>query len=207
MAQTDQRGWLKKESRTHGETWVLFFRRTRQSDGKRVENKIPIGLVKDLPEKSLVWAEVERLHLPLNHVYSPRGVTFADLAQHYAEHELADHAESIHPKAHTTVRAYERVLRNRLLPRWGNRIALGGADIKVMQELLRHASTRVTLDTYTQAVTPRSERLKPRSSDSSFRMQRLLRKPSPKLGLRIAKESCAFLCLRVFERMAGSCWF
>ena len=29
-----------------------------------------------------------------------------------------------------------------------------GADIKVMQELLRHASTRVTLDTYTQGVTP-----------------------------------------------------
>src|ERR1035438_7116766 len=29
-----------------------------------------------------------------------------------------------------------------------------GADIKVMQELLRHASARVTLDTYTQAVTP-----------------------------------------------------
>jgi site-specific recombinase XerD len=29
-----------------------------------------------------------------------------------------------------------------------------GADIKVTQELLRHASTRVTLDTYTQAGTP-----------------------------------------------------
>jgi integrase len=29
-----------------------------------------------------------------------------------------------------------------------------GADIKVVQELLRHASSRVTLDTYTQAVTP-----------------------------------------------------
>jgi hypothetical protein len=26
-------------------------------------------------------------------------------------------------------------------------------DIKVMQELLRHASSRVTMDTYTQAVT------------------------------------------------------
>jgi site-specific recombinase XerD len=26
-----------------------------------------------------------------------------------------------------------------------------GADTKVMQELLRHASSRVTLDTYTQA--------------------------------------------------------
>jgi integrase len=27
-----------------------------------------------------------------------------------------------------------------------------GADIKVMQELLRHASVRCTLDTYTQAI-------------------------------------------------------
>ena len=29
-----------------------------------------------------------------------------------------------------------------------------GTDVKVMQELLRHASIRVTLDTYTQALTP-----------------------------------------------------
>jgi hypothetical protein len=28
-----------------------------------------------------------------------------------------------------------------------------GADLKVMQELLRHSKIRVTLDTYTQAVT------------------------------------------------------
>ncbi len=135
MAQRNQRGWLKKESRIHGETWVLFFRTTRKSDGKRVENKVPIGLVKDLPEKSNVWAEVERLHLPLNQVNSLRGMTFADLAQHYAEHELADHAESIHPKAHTTVQSYERVLRNRLLPRWGNRIALGIEPLEVEQWL------------------------------------------------------------------------
>ena len=33
-----------------------------------------------------------------------------------------------------------------------------GADIKVMQELLRHASSRVTLDTYTQAVTVHKRR-------------------------------------------------
>ena len=32
-------------------------------------------------------------------------------------------------------------------------LRLVGADIKVMQELLRHASSRVTMDTYTQAVT------------------------------------------------------
>jgi hypothetical protein len=44
MAQRHQRGWLKKERRAQGETWVLFFRTTRKSDGKRVESKIPIGL-------------------------------------------------------------------------------------------------------------------------------------------------------------------
>jgi hypothetical protein len=68
-------------------------------------------------------------------VDSRRGVTFADLAQHYAEHELAEHTESIHPKAHTTIRAYERVLRNRLLPRWGNSIALGIEPLEVEQWL------------------------------------------------------------------------
>ena len=33
-----------------------------------------------------------------------------------------------------------------------------GADIKVMQELLRHASARVTLDTYTQAITDKKRK-------------------------------------------------
>ena len=135
MAQRHQRGWLKKETRSQGETWVLFYRTTRKSDGKRVENKFPIGLVKSLPEKDQAWAEVERLHFPINKLNSRRGVTFGDLAQHYADHELVDHTESIHAKAHTTVRTYERVLRNRLLPQWGNRIALGIEPLEVEQWL------------------------------------------------------------------------
>jgi hypothetical protein len=125
MAQRHQRGWLKTESRAGGETWVFFFRTTRKADGKRVENKIPIGLTEELPEKSDAWSEVERLHLRVNEPNVRRGITFGDLAQHYAEHELVDRAESIHAKAHTTVRSYERVIRNRLLPQWANRIALG----------------------------------------------------------------------------------
>jgi hypothetical protein len=125
MAQRRQRGWLKKEKRVQGETWVLYFRTRRKSDGRRVENKIAIGLVRDLPNKSTAWAEVERLHLQINPVDLRRGVAFADLALHYAEHELVGRSESIHPKAHTTIKGYERVLRNRLLPRWGTRIALG----------------------------------------------------------------------------------
>ena len=81
MAQRRQRGRLKKETRTQGETWVLYFRTTRKFDGRRVENKIPIGFVLDFPDKSSAWAEVERLHLALNPVDSRRGVTFVDLAR------------------------------------------------------------------------------------------------------------------------------
>jgi hypothetical protein len=103
MAQRRQRGWLKKEKRVQGETWVLYFRTRRESDGRRVENKIPIGLVRDVPDKERAWAQVERLHLKLNPVDLRRGVTFADLAMHYAEHELVGRSESIHPKAHTTI--------------------------------------------------------------------------------------------------------
>ena len=135
MAQRRQRGWLKKETRSQGETWVLFFRITRKSDGKRVETKVPVGLVENFPEKSHAWAEVQRLHLATNQVDSRRGVTFGDIAQHYAEHELTDHTESIHPKAHTTVRSYERIIRNRLLPKWGSRIALEVEPLEVEQWL------------------------------------------------------------------------
>ncbi len=76
---------------------MLYFRTTRRSDGKRVESKISIGLVKDFPKKSHAWAEVERLHVPINQVDVRRGVTFGDLAQHYAEHELVACSESIRP--------------------------------------------------------------------------------------------------------------
>ena len=70
MAQKHQTGWLKKEKRSQGETWVLFFRTVRTSDGRRVENKIPIGTVRDFPDKNCAWAEVERQHLHINQVNS-----------------------------------------------------------------------------------------------------------------------------------------
>ena len=59
MAQRRQQGWLKKETRIQGETWVLYFRTTRKFDSRRVENKIPIGFVRDFPDKSSAWAKVE----------------------------------------------------------------------------------------------------------------------------------------------------
>ena len=34
MAHRHQQGWLKKEKRSQGKTWMLFFRTVRKSDGK-----------------------------------------------------------------------------------------------------------------------------------------------------------------------------
>lgn len=135
MAQRHQRGWLKKEKRVQGGTWVFYFRTRRKSDGKRVENKIPLGLVQDFPDKNSAWTRVEQLHLQINKADGRRGLTFGDLALHYAEHELVEPTESIHPKAHTTIQGYARVLHNRLLPQWGNRIALGIEPLEVEQWL------------------------------------------------------------------------
>jgi len=45
MAQRDQRGWLKKAKRASpGETWGLFFRTTRRSDGKTGGKQNPYKL-------------------------------------------------------------------------------------------------------------------------------------------------------------------
>jgi integrase len=114
---------------------MLFFRVIRKSDGKRVENKIPIGLVNDFPSEECARIEVERQHLHINQVDFRGCVTFADLAHHYAEHELAERKESLKPKAHTTIGGYERVIRNLLLPRWGNRVALSVEPLEVEQWL------------------------------------------------------------------------
>jgi len=130
-----QQGWLKQEMRAGDKTWVLFFRAVRKSDGKRVEHKVPIGLVRDFPDEASARDEVDKLYLPLNQA-DPRGkATFADLAHHYSGHELVEHTESVHPKAYSTIRGYERILRNRLLPQWGNRIALGIQPLEVEEWL------------------------------------------------------------------------
>ena len=135
MAQRRQRGWLKKESRIPGETWVLYFRTTRKSDGRRVENKIPIGLIRDLPDKRTAWAEVERLHLPINPVDSRRGghIWRPRAALHKTRIDRANRIDP--PQSPYDNKRYDSVLRNRLLPKWGNRIALGIEPLEVEEWL------------------------------------------------------------------------
>jgi len=74
MAQRHQHAGLKKEMRAQGETWYCSSVLLGQADGKRVENKVPIGLVRHLPDASSAWEEVERLHVPINRVDMRRAI-------------------------------------------------------------------------------------------------------------------------------------
>src|ERR1035437_297690 len=88
-----QRGSLRKEARAAGQTWVYRYYCTRDSDGKRVERTLTIGLVRKFPSESSAWAEVNRLdlHTKINKAgfKSPK-VTFGMLAQQFIEQELGE---------------------------------------------------------------------------------------------------------------------
>jgi integrase len=122
-----QRGFLRIEDRKAGKTWVLRYYATREEDGKRVERTLPVGLVRDLPSDSQAWAEVEKMHLNINQPGITGRVTFADLANVYIKHELGEDSD----KSHTTIDASLRILRNRLIPRWGKRIAVSIKPLEI----------------------------------------------------------------------------
>lgn len=130
-----QRGWLRVDSRKNGPTWVLRYYATREADGHRVEHKVAIGLVSNLPSESAAWAEVAKQHLQINQPDFKGRVTFGDLAQHYMTHELGEQAEAVDPKSHTTIAGYRRILKNRVLDKWAKRPALGIEPLEVEQWL------------------------------------------------------------------------
>ena|SRR5215469_10414468 len=72
-----QRGSLRQEDRKAGLTWVLRHYVTRQSDGKRVEHKIPVVERQHLTEQimSLVLSGTaplyRLLHEELGPIYKP----------------------------------------------------------------------------------------------------------------------------------------
>jgi integrase len=132
-----QQGSIRKRVRGKGAVWVLRYYATRDHDGKRVERTLTVGSVKKFPSESSVWAEIERRRVRerINEPGFTGAVTVRELAAHYIEHELADQSLAIEPRSHTTVSGYWRVLRLRILPRWGKRIATSIKPLEVEQWL------------------------------------------------------------------------
>jgi hypothetical protein len=64
-AMSYQRGSLRNVKRKEGEIWVLQYRVTN-SDGRRVENVMPIGLVQQFPKDKDAWREADPLTASLH---------------------------------------------------------------------------------------------------------------------------------------------
>ncbi len=150
-----QRGSIRQEPRKDGKTWFLRFRRTH-ADGKRVEHKIRVGLVRELPKKADVWKSIEkqRLNVTINNDGNPtagRVLTFGALAANYVTNELSKCQDDVTiGKANSTSVTYQRYLNRWILPRWEKSAALAIEPLEVEQWLKflhsEHQLEHTTLD-------------------------------------------------------------
>ena len=101
--------------------------RVTNSDGRRVENVMPIGLVREFPKDKDAWREADRLGLSvrINDSPLPGRIRFDFLAEHYLRADFG--ADAIRPKSANTISHVEHIVRAYLVPRFGNEIA---EDIK-----------------------------------------------------------------------------
>jgi integrase len=124
-----QRGSLKKIPRKEGETWVLRFRVTN-AEGRRVENTLAIGLVREFPKETDAWREVDRIGLcvRINDTPAPGRVSFHFLAEHYLKADFG--TDAVRPKSVNTIPIVEHYVRDYLIDRFGEQIA---DDIKPLE--------------------------------------------------------------------------
>jgi integrase len=117
-----QRGSLKQVPRKDGDTWVLRYRVTN-TDGKRVENTMHVGLVLDFPKERDAWREVDKLGLLLRINDAPVScrIKFNVLAEHYLKVDFGE--DALRPKSEKTVSNVEYIVRHYLIGRFGNEIA------------------------------------------------------------------------------------
>jgi integrase len=121
---TKGEGWLRQKQYADGMTWLFCYQTIRPSDGKRVENSKPVGLLSEFPTEKSAWAEMGRLDLK-HCLDKPLGSnpTFGELAAHYRKHELSM-SGVISKRAGETTECAEHNLNKWLIPRWGNERAL-----------------------------------------------------------------------------------
>jgi hypothetical protein len=124
-----QRGSLKTVTRKEGATWVLRYR-VMGSDGRRVENTLPVGLVRDFPKEKDAWREVDKLGLSvrINQAPCPGRIRFSSLAEHYLKADFG--ADAVRPKSANTIPIVEHYVRDYLVKRFGEAVA---EDIKPLE--------------------------------------------------------------------------
>lgn len=108
---------------------MLRFRVTN-AQGSRVENTLPVGLVRDFPNEKAAWREVDKLGLLLriNDIPETGRIHFDALAEHYLRTDLGP--DATRPKTERTVLNTEQIVRQHLITRWSKEIA---EDIKPLE--------------------------------------------------------------------------
>jgi integrase len=122
----EHKGSLKKRETEEGLVWDLRFQTRRASDGKMVERKRVVGLVKSFPLKELAYDEAERLKLYTIAPGTKQGkLTFRTLAEFaLQEWKKVPVSKKRKPLAASTLEDRERIITKRLLPRFGDKEAL-----------------------------------------------------------------------------------
>jgi integrase len=130
-----QRGSLKQVRRKEGDTWVLRYR-VATADGRRVENTLPIGLVRDFPNEKAAWREVDRLGLLVrinSDAPAPGRIRFDSLAEFYLKTDYGEDAGR--PKSLNSIPIVAHYVRDYLVGRWGNEIAESVKTIEIQRWL------------------------------------------------------------------------
>lgn len=99
---------------------MLRYRVTQ--DGKRVENDVSVGLIRDFPTAKDAWREVNRLGLVvrINEPADSR-IHFDALAEFYLKNDFGP--DALRPKTERTTLNTEHIVRDYLIPQWGRGIA------------------------------------------------------------------------------------
>jgi len=99
---------------------VLRYRVSQ--DGKRVENDLTVGLVRDFPTAKDAWREVNRLGLVVRiNEPSDSRIHFDALAEFYLKNDFGP--DALRPKTERTTLNTQHIVRGYLVPRWGREIA------------------------------------------------------------------------------------
>jgi len=119
------RGWLRRLERVAGLTYFWCYQRRRQSDGRMVENDIPLGLVADLRDDAAAWLKVGELGLIEKYINNPitQKPTFGDLCAAYFKDGLPFRKKDGSRKAKGTVETYLYHIETFILPRWRDTVA------------------------------------------------------------------------------------
>ena len=103
---------------------MLRYRVSTAAEGRRVENTLPIGLVRDFPSENAAWREVDRLGVLVrinSDCPAPGRIRFDLLAEHYLKADFGE--DAVRPKSANTIPIVTHYVRDYLSARWGNEIA------------------------------------------------------------------------------------